>query len=344
MQKKISFSIIICCYNAAKRLPATLEYLSKLDIAEINCELIVVDNNSSDNTSEIVNNCWKSYNNPFELKYLKQPQPGKTNAWNLGVENANGDYLIMCDDDNWLPKNYFKKIAAIFNQNEKIAMVGVKSIGVFEEELPDWFASISAFWAIGSQYSCSGYITNEHKKLWGAGCFFKREALINLAKFGYKQKFSGLKKEGMAEDHELFILLVLIGYEMYYCDDIEIKHFMPKGRITWHNYLETVKFSALSSWKFDAYEKKVNNKTGVKAYLQSGVLYQVYHSILMLLKQENGIKTFLKNPEEGASSEIVHNYFLKYRIYGLLKSFFKYNKEIAVFQKSKIAAIKMGKQ
>ena len=344
MQKKSSFSIIICCYNAAKRLPVTLEYLSKLDIVDIDCELIVVDNNSNDDTFEVVNNCWRLFNNPFELKYLKQPQPGKTNAWNLGVENATGDYMVMCDDDNWLPVDFLKKAIPILQIDPKIAMFGVKSIGIFEEELPGWAVSIHSYWAIGSQYKQSGYVTNEHKKLWGAGCIFKRQALINLAKFAYKQKFSGLKKEGMAEDHELFILLRLIGYKMYYCDEIEIKHFMPKGRITWHNYLETVKFSALNSWKFDAYEKELNNKTGVKAYLQSGVLYQVYLSILMLVKKENGIKSFFKNPKQDSPSELVYNYFLKYRIFGLLKSFFKYNTEIAVFQKSTIAAFKAEEQ
>ncbi len=340
MQKKSSFSIIICCYNAAKRLPATLEYLSKLDIFDIDCELIVVDNNSNDNTLEVVNNCWKSFNKPFELKYLKQPQPGKTNAWNLGVKNAKGEYVVMCDDDNWLPENYFKKIATIFNQNEKIAMVGVKSIGVFEEELPDWFASISGFWAIGSQYSHSGYITNEHKKLWGAGVIFKREALNHLESFGYKQKFSGIKKEGMAEDHELFILLRLIGYEMYYCDEIEIKHFMPKGRITWNNYLQTTKLAGLNSWKFDSYEKVVSKKTGLKNYLQSGALYQVYLGVLMLVKNRTRIVTFLKKPQVGSSDEIVYNYYLRYRIIGLLKSMFKYRNEISIFQKSQIATLK----
>ncbi len=340
MQKIDNFSIIICCYNAAKRLPATLEYLAKLNIVGINCELIVVDNNSTDNTFDVVSNCWKLFNNPFAMKYLKQPKPGKTNAWNLGVENATGDYIVMCDDDNWLPEDYLKTAIPILQMDEKIAMLGGRSIGVFETEPPIWFQSVSSYWAVGKQYENSGDITYEDNKLWGAGSIFKKAALEYLLSLNYKQKFSGIKAEGMAEDCELFILLKLLGYKMYYSNDLVIQHFMPKERISWVSFMGFMKNFGMSSWKFDAYERYISNKKGFKAYLQSGISYQVYLSILNLLKKENGIKSFFKNPEEGASSEIVHNYFLKYRIYGLLKSFFKYNAEIAVFQKSKIAALK----
>lgn len=341
-KEKESFSIIICCYNAAKRLPITLEHLSKLDTSGVACELIIVDNNSNDNTYETVSKCWEEFGNPFDLVHLKQPLPGKTNAWHLGVINAKGNFIVMCDDDNLLPMDYLQKIPNVFRQKENIAMVGVKSVGIFDEKLPDWFSSISGSWAVGSQYNKSGNVTNEHNKLWGAGATFTRESLMKLDSYGYKQKFNGLKKEGMAEDHELFILLRLIGFEMYYCDEIEIKHVMPKGRITWQNYLEFIRLSGLNNWKFDAYGKVLSKEVSFKLFIQSGALYQIYLVLLILIEKRKLIRYFFKKPEEGASKETVNIYLLKYRALGLVKSIFKYRKEVLKFQQSSIATMNSG--
>lgn len=332
-----SFSIIICCYNASKRLPTTLEYLSKLDIDGLQCELIVVDNNSSDNSAEVVNNLWHNkFNNPFELKLLKQPTPGKTNAWNLGVNNANGDYLVMCDDDNWLPKDYLKKALIVLQECPKFGMLGGRSIGVFEKDPPVWFKNVSSYWAVGKQYENSGEITNEHNKLWGAGTIFSKSALNHLKSLNYTQKFSGIKAEGMAEDCEIFILLKLIGYKMYYSNDLVIRHFMPKERISWASFMGFMQNFGKSNWKFDAYERNNKQEFSIRNYLKSGVLYAMYITALRIRKTNKKAILSLTPPQEGAAGNLVDNYFLKYRFIGLLKAFFRYRKEVKVFQNSKI--------
>ena len=65
-------SIIVCCYNSEKRLPKTLEYLSNLIFgSNEEIELIIVDNNSSDNTFSIAKHIWENLGNPYVIKVVK---------------------------------------------------------------------------------------------------------------------------------------------------------------------------------------------------------------------------------------------------------------------------------
>ncbi|HKR13150.1 MAG TPA: glycosyltransferase family 2 protein [Pyrinomonadaceae bacterium] len=91
----MKFSVIIATYNRAEELPRTLESLKSLETDE-QWEVIVVDNNSSDNTREVVENV-KSF--PVPLHYVMERVQGRSAALNAGIRLAQGEILAITDDD-----------------------------------------------------------------------------------------------------------------------------------------------------------------------------------------------------------------------------------------------------
>jgi glycosyltransferase involved in cell wall biosynthesis len=74
--KQPGVSVIICCYNSAALLPQTLEHLANQQTAgEISWEIIIVNNNSTDNTAEIAENIWQGLNRPIPFRVVHQPEP-----------------------------------------------------------------------------------------------------------------------------------------------------------------------------------------------------------------------------------------------------------------------------
>lgn len=90
-------SIIICTRNRAASLRQTLGAISRLEVpADMPTELILVDNDSEDETPTIIRNCRLAN---MDVKYLREIRLGKSWAYNKGIKAAIGDALLFTDDD-----------------------------------------------------------------------------------------------------------------------------------------------------------------------------------------------------------------------------------------------------
>lgn len=92
----MKFSVIIPTYNRAGDLQGTLGSLAGLT-PNGDWELIVVDNNSSDDTREVVTEAAKAF--PVELRYIFEPEQGRSAALNAGIRDARGEIIAVTDDD-----------------------------------------------------------------------------------------------------------------------------------------------------------------------------------------------------------------------------------------------------
>src|SRR5687768_12830335 len=102
------FSIIICCYNSASRIDETLRYVSDLTIPDgKNCEVIVINNNSGDNTAELAVAKKKIFDQrKIAFRVIEEPRPGLSVARKTGASASFYDTIIFCDDDNHLNPDY----------------------------------------------------------------------------------------------------------------------------------------------------------------------------------------------------------------------------------------------
>src|SRR4030065_124469 len=91
-------SIIICTYNRSDFLRRTLEkFESLLTPKDFSFEILVVDNNSSDNTRTMTGNFIRL--TKLDVKYIFEKKQGKSFALNRGIREAKGEIIVFTDDD-----------------------------------------------------------------------------------------------------------------------------------------------------------------------------------------------------------------------------------------------------
>lgn len=113
----MKISILTPTYNRAKFLPDLYESLVENKKYNIDFEWLIMDDGSTDNTKEVVDEFIAE--NKIDIKYYYQENQGKMSAINKLVEYATGDYIIDCDSDDCFAKNAFEIINANVNKLEQ---------------------------------------------------------------------------------------------------------------------------------------------------------------------------------------------------------------------------------
>lgn len=135
MKNDIQISIIICTYNRAHLLKRTLDsILSQNEISWEQTELIIIDNNSSDETPQIV----MSYKLPY-ISYIKESNQGLSWARNRGINEAQGEILIFTDDDVIVDKLWVANIYTTFKRFPDCVSIGGRVLPDFGHiRCPEW--------------------------------------------------------------------------------------------------------------------------------------------------------------------------------------------------------------
>lgn len=231
-------SVVICCYNSSLRIAPALQHLvDQKNISLSAFEVIVVDNASTDNTAEKVSMLWNNLHaDKPAFKVVCELSPGLSAARKKGIEEAYFDYVLFCDDDNWLDENYLSISLKIMKSDPLIGALGGKGSPVFEYKEPPYFW-INQFHtlAVGVQSGIDGDITNERGVLYGAGMIVNKIAFtILLEKFRFQFLVSDRLQGNLASsgDHELCLAFRKIGYKIFYSPRLDFKHFIPAYRTT----------------------------------------------------------------------------------------------------------------
>lgn len=93
----MDFSVILCTFNRCQRLATALESVAASQLAAASWEILVIDNNSNDQTREVVERLSGRY--PGRIHYVFERQQGKSYALNTGIRAARGEILVFVDDD-----------------------------------------------------------------------------------------------------------------------------------------------------------------------------------------------------------------------------------------------------
>lgn len=136
----IKLSVIIPAYNEEKRIARTLvDVDGYLEKQPYEYEIIVVDNNSNDRTSEVVKNLETT--SVQHAKVIKQPIRGKGAAVRLGVETAVGEYVMFMDADNATPISEIEKFWPALEDGIEV-VIGDRYLDMAHRAKQPWFRTI----------------------------------------------------------------------------------------------------------------------------------------------------------------------------------------------------------
>lgn len=112
-------SIIFPTLNGWSDTKKCLKSLSKQDYPDKNIEIVVVDNNSSDQTPKKIRRCYKKTKVLVQKKNL-----GFAKAVNIGIKHASGEYTLITNSDVTFNKKYLKSMVEVVQSDNKIGIVG----------------------------------------------------------------------------------------------------------------------------------------------------------------------------------------------------------------------------
>jgi glycosyltransferase involved in cell wall biosynthesis len=129
-------SVILCTYNRAATLRSALASLQAMDVpGPVEWELVVVDNNSADDTPRVVAEYQQAA--PHTVRYVFERTQGHAHARNRGIHEARGATLAFIDDDVLVDRHWLGRIHEAYEQFDCIG-VGGKIIPVWPCEKPRW--------------------------------------------------------------------------------------------------------------------------------------------------------------------------------------------------------------
>lgn len=187
--------ILISTFNRSDSLKRTL-----LSLEEINwpsgflCSVIVIDNHSTDETKQIVQDLSRQLR--FKLNYLFEEKPGKIHALENALKFSKADVVAFTDDDVTFDANWLNVLVENFKDNRVSGLTG-KIFPVYSFPKPDWYSDQLSM-VLGSVDLV--HERKETKYAAGANMAFKRTV---LDKVGFMSGFQGHMNEDTLLSHKI---------------------------------------------------------------------------------------------------------------------------------------------
>jgi len=131
----VRFTVAVCTFNRAGMLRGCLEDLVALAPPAGGHEILVVDNNSSDATREVVEGFMSD---APELRYLFEPEQGLSHARNAACRAARGEYVVFFDDECRIPFGYLRIADEVVDQRAP-SIFGGLIVPRFTTPPPPWY-------------------------------------------------------------------------------------------------------------------------------------------------------------------------------------------------------------
>jgi cellulose synthase/poly-beta-1,6-N-acetylglucosamine synthase-like glycosyltransferase len=188
----------------------------------------------TDGTSEYFIQLCENLNISFDVSVVLEKKQGKANALTKGYNLAKGELILLCDDDNWLNKDYINVAVELFKMYPAIGMAaGYGSSAVFlEDKKPSWFDKFQFHYVVGKHHESSGFLSDNTYSLYGAGSIIRKSVWEKIYNSGFIFQNSVKPGKAIAEDVELSMAVVFSGYKLYFDERLTFIHDLRWGRIS----------------------------------------------------------------------------------------------------------------
>ena len=235
----MKIDVVICTYNRAGLLGKCVESVLRADVPPgVSVEVIVVDNNSSDDTEKVVKGFGPGRANGMKVTYLFEGKQGKSYALNSALAAATGDIVAFIDDDETVEGSWVREIVEAERKYPACGSFGGKIVAAYPEDMPEWLDIKGSMKFLKSVY---GDLDNgDEEKRYGDGTlsnapgggnmFFRKEALKRNGPFRTDLGPTG-RKLGFSEDTEFCVRFQKRGEVSMYIPGAVVYHSVPRERL-----------------------------------------------------------------------------------------------------------------
>ncbi len=222
----MDITVAICTWNRANILRATLENLLKLKTpARTQWELVLVDNNSSDDTANVI----AEFEGRLPIRSFHEPRQGHTYARNRALAEARGTWVVWTDDDVAPEENWLEATWQAFRDFDADFVYG-KIKPQWPEEAPSWYG----YEAFHGKFALldlgdHGFVaTRLEQTFFGANHAGRRDAFLRLG--GYREDVGLVGEVGGEDDTELFERALNARAKIVYQPDSLVWHVIDPKR------------------------------------------------------------------------------------------------------------------
>jgi glycosyltransferase involved in cell wall biosynthesis len=227
----VTYSIIIATYNRSTELAETLAGLARLETGAP-WEVIVVDNNSTDATRQVVEAAAPGF--PAPLRYLFEGEQGKAAALNTAVRQASGDVLVFTDDDALVERDWLDRAGAALAETGG-AYVGGRVFPRWQTARPSWMPNRSGrLWAVVALLDFG-----ETRREFGRGIGWPlgvnmavRASVFHEHQIWWDNRYDRVGNSLRGQGQREWCLRVrAAGLHGYYAPDMVVHHLVPADRL-----------------------------------------------------------------------------------------------------------------
>ena len=222
-------SIIVCTYNRAESLNGTLAALAALKAQpDLQWEVLVVDNNSSDPTRQAVEAAQRDWP---RLRYVFEPAQGLSHARNRGIAESTGEVILFTDDDVLPEPDWLETTLAGMAEYQADACGGYIA-PIWETPPPTWLTErFHGFLAVRTE-RCDDYpITETSHTPFGANMAFRKAVFAQVGLFDTNRGRKG-KVLASGEDGEMFERILAAGLKVMFLGKSRVHHKVESFRVT----------------------------------------------------------------------------------------------------------------
>lgn len=275
MSEKNGISTIICTYNRQEYIVQCLESIVQQTLDKQLYEIIIVDNNSTDQTAELCKAFMARYSD-FNIRYVVETEQGLSAARNRGIQEAKYNIVNYTDDDAEMSSGYLKIILDYMNAYSNILGLGGKIVAKYEnDERPNWMSRYLEG-TVGATFLGETIMPyNKGQFPPGNNMTYRKEA---FDRYGYFDNDLGPKGDALTRCDEKDIAEALQNdkHTLIYHPEALIYHHVPRARLT-DSYQRRQHVGMGIS------ERKRMNKKGMAAIIKTAVSYKFKFLASMLL-------------------------------------------------------------
>lgn len=239
MAEQYEITAVISTYNRSQILGRALESILGQQNEGVRYEVIVVDNNSTDATREVVES-YLARGQP-NLSYLFEPEQGVSYTRNTGIASARAPIIAFADDDVRVAKDWIANIKRAFDQHPEIDCIGGKVLPDWQTKPPAWLTLNHWMPLALLDYGNEPFYISANKRLClvSANLALRRQLLTETGLFA--PDLQRVRDNiGSMEDMELLERIWQTGRECLYVPNLIVTTEVPVERMTkdyhrrWH--------------------------------------------------------------------------------------------------------------